>query len=39
MQPHSGDPTEQERARRAVTLGALLGLVLVLLAPRPRAAR
>jgi hypothetical protein len=35
MQPRSEEPTEQERARRAVTLGALLGLVLVLLARRP----
>jgi hypothetical protein len=34
MQPRSAEPTEQERARRAVTLGAILGLVLVLLARR-----
>jgi hypothetical protein len=38
MQPRSEESTEQERARRAVTLGAVLGLVLLLLARRPRAA-
>jgi hypothetical protein len=38
MQPRSEEPTEQERARRAATLGAVLGLVLVLLARGPRAA-
>jgi hypothetical protein len=39
MQTGSTDPTEQERARRAVTLGAVLGLILVLLGRRPRPVR
>ena len=38
MEPRSVEPTERERARRAVTLGAVLGLILVLLARRPCAA-
>jgi hypothetical protein len=32
-------PTECERARRALTLGALLGAILVVLAGRRRAGR
>jgi hypothetical protein len=39
MQTGSMDPTEHERAAHAVTLGAALGLILVLLARRPRAVR
>jgi hypothetical protein len=31
-------PTERERVRRAATLGAVLGLILVLLGRRPGAA-
>jgi hypothetical protein len=38
MQPRFEEPTEQERARRAVSLGAILGLFLLLFARRPRAA-
>jgi hypothetical protein len=40
MQPEpQTEPTEGERARRALTLGAVLGLILVLVAGRRRAAR
>jgi hypothetical protein len=39
MQPQpTHEPTEAERTRRAVVLGAVLGLVLVLLGRRRRSA-
>ena len=38
MQPQpTHEPTETERIRRAVGIGAVLGLILVLLGRRPRA--
>jgi hypothetical protein len=39
MQPQPPlEPTEAERVRRAVVLGTVLGLILVLFGRRPRAA-
>jgi hypothetical protein len=37
--PEPTDPTERERARHAVLLGAALGLVLALLGRRSRRSR
>jgi hypothetical protein len=36
--PSTHEPSERERVRRAAALGAVLGLILVLLGRRPRAA-